>query len=225
MINPKANRTPTIVATVVVLWVLSLIAVGARFLARHIGRTKRWWDDWLILTAATIFVPAATVDLLEAHLGAGKHSEIVFQEHPGNAVKFLKAIYAGEIFYPPIIACIKCSILALYYRLFGVRKGFALTCYVLISVTVAWSIALLLPSIFQCNPIYTAWDPTSTRSNCVQLRAFLVGTNVPNILLDISILTAPLYPIWKLKLPTTKKIWISGILLLGALYVVLIAER
>ena len=52
MANPEANRTPALVATVVVLWVLSLAAIAARFIARRIGGTKLGWDDWLILNAA-----------------------------------------------------------------------------------------------------------------------------------------------------------------------------
>lgn len=159
------------------------------------------------------------------------------QDHPGNIVNFLKvlppirlycwhaqltfsslAIYAGEIFYPPIIVCIKCSILALYYRLFGVRKGIARVCYVLMGLTVAWGIATLFPAVFQCKPIHLAWDPTSTRSECFKLRAYLVGTNVPNVLLDVAILVTPLYPGWQLKLPTTNKVLISGVFVLGAWY-------
>lgn len=69
-----------------------------------------------------------------------------------------------------------------------------------------------------------AWDPTSTGSECFQLRAYLVGTNVPNVLLDLAILVTPLYPVWQLKLPITKKVLISGIFVLGAWYAVFLAS-
>lgn len=52
MAEQQENRTPTIVATVTALWVLSYIAVGARFWGRFVGDSKLWWDDWLILLAA-----------------------------------------------------------------------------------------------------------------------------------------------------------------------------
>ncbi|KAF6228267.1 hypothetical protein HO133_007997 [Letharia lupina] len=216
MAEQQENRTPTIVATVTALWVLSYIAVGARFWGRFVGHSKLWWDDWLILLAAVMLVPALTADLIECHLGAGKHVQAVVQDHPGNIVNFLKSIYAGEIFYPPIIVCIKCSILTLYYRLFGIRKGIARVCHVLLGMTVAWGIATLLPAVFQCKPIHVAWDPTSTRNECFKLRPYLVGTNVPNVLLDCAILVTPLYPVWQLQLPRAKKVLISGIFVLGA---------
>ena len=99
------------------------------------------------------------------------------------------------------------------------RKGVARVCYVLIGMTVAWGIATLTSAVFQCKPIHIAWDPTSTRSECFKLRPYLIGTNVPNVLLDVSILVTPLYPVWQLKLPTQKKILISGVFVLGAWYV------
>ncbi len=130
------------------------------------------------------------------------------------------------VFYPPIIVCIKCSILTFYYRLFGIRKEFARVCYILMGMTVAWDITTLFPAVFQCKPIHVAWDPTSARSDCLKLRGYLVGTNVPNVLLDFTILVTPLYPVWKLKLSTRKKALISGIFVLGAWYgVVLVSPR
>ena len=51
MTSIEDNRTPTIIATTVAPLTLSVIAVGARFLGRHVGGTKLWWDDWLVLLA------------------------------------------------------------------------------------------------------------------------------------------------------------------------------
>ena len=79
-----------------------------------------------------------------------------------------------------------------------------------------WALATTLGAIFQCDPISTAWNPYSTRANCFKLRPYLVGTNVVNVLLDVALLVAPMYPIWELKLPTPRKIMISAIFLLGA---------
>lgn len=69
MADQPENYTPTIVATVVALWVMSYIAVGARFWGRRVGHTKLWWDDWLILLAAVCtFIYHSR--LLEKHLDA-----------------------------------------------------------------------------------------------------------------------------------------------------------
>lgn len=121
-----------------------------------------------------------------------------------------------ELLYPFVITPIKCSILCLFIRLFGVNKRFKVYCLSLIGLTVTWAVALFIGSIVQCHPVSEAWNPLSDRSTCVDLRAFLVGFNVPNIIFDFLILVAPLRLIWKLRLPTPKKILISTVLMLGA---------
>ena len=50
-----------------------------------------------------------------------------------------------------------------------------------------------------------------------------VAVVIPATLLDFAILVTPLYPVWQLKLPTAKKVLISGIFVLGAWYAVTFA--
>ena len=105
--------------------------------------------------------------------------------------------------------------LALYVRLFSIHRNFRWYCYFLMLLCVCWAIGLELGSAFQCTPVWQAWNPLSDRSMCVNLQHFLVGFNVPNIVLDFLILTAPLYLIWQLSLPLKRKFFVSGILMLG----------
>ena len=51
----QADQSSRIVAASITLMVLSGIAVGMRFIARHLSRAGLWWDDWTILVA---MVPA-----------------------------------------------------------------------------------------------------------------------------------------------------------------------
>ena len=39
-----------------------------------------------------MLIPIATTDLIECHLGAGKHVQAVVQDHPGNISDFLKVL-------------------------------------------------------------------------------------------------------------------------------------
>lgn len=50
-----------------------------------------------------MLVPALTADLIECHLGAGKHVQAVVQDHPGNIVNFLKVL-------PPQLDVIVCTL-------------------------------------------------------------------------------------------------------------------
>lgn len=162
------------------------------------------------------FTGTCIANYVGASLGAGKHLTLVIEKHPEHVGPFLKYIYGVELLYPWIIGPLKCSILSLYVRLFGVQSWLRIYCFTLMSLTVMWAIAVELGSVFQCTPIWQAWNPESDRSMCVNLQRFLVGTNVPNIVLDFLILIAPLHSIWRLRLPTKRKIIVSGILMLGA---------
>lgn len=57
----------------------------------------------------------------------------------------------------------------------------------------------------------------SDRHTCFPLKPLLVGTNVPNIVLNIAILITPLREILQMKVPWLKKFLLCVVLLLGAL--------
>ena len=55
------NAEPRIVATSVVLIILTIIAVGLRILSRWVSQAGMWWDDWTIVAAMvwTVWSPIA----------------------------------------------------------------------------------------------------------------------------------------------------------------------
>ena len=231
-----ADRRPTILTIVVTLWVLSAVAVGLRILVRHVTHQALWWDDWLalgswvrlsclycficfVMIAGSLtvlkitFTPKAVMFMISVvSLGAGKHAALV---SAANYQQFLKYVYWVGLVYPVAISMAKASIILLYLRLFGVQKYFARTCYFLLGITFCWGISILFTSIFQCTPIHAAWRnvPNAT---CIKVKLFFYCSIIPDCLLDALIFIMPLYPIWKLKLPVTKKVQITGALILGA---------
>lgn len=48
----EASQAPKMYAIFSVFFVLPLMAVGLRLLARRVSNMRLWWDDWLILVAA-----------------------------------------------------------------------------------------------------------------------------------------------------------------------------
>ena len=118
------------------------------------------------------------------------------------------------------ITLIKVSILLFYYRLFGVRKQFKITLFVVLGLVCAWCIAIVLIDIFQCVPVQAAWIRPYPNSRCIDNNASLLGTAVTNVILDIAILVLPLSPIWNLALTIRQKVTLSAIFFVGALYVI-----
>ncbi|KAL8849902.1 MAG: hypothetical protein Q9221_005168 [Calogaya cf. arnoldii] len=213
MASQKGDKAPMMLAVFSVFLVLPLIAVSLRFLARRITRVSLWWDDWLLLVAAIIVI-LNFVFLYECiQSGAGTHIQPDWP--PERLENFLIYIYANEIIYASIVTSIKSSVLCLYLRIFGINKNFALVVKCFIVVVVAWGIAVLLSTIFQCNPVRGAWDISVPRDQCINLRIWLIATNVPNIVIDFSIICLPIPLIWKLKLSIERKIGLTGVFLLG----------
>ena len=74
----------------------------------------------------------------------------------------------------------------------------------------------LLPAIFTCLPIYAFWD-IELPHTCIDLLRYFLGTAIPNVVTDILLLVFPIPWIWKLVMPTSQKIALLGIFLLGGL--------
>ncbi|PVI04998.1 hypothetical protein DM02DRAFT_611111 [Periconia macrospinosa] len=210
------SRAPNIIASVVILLLIGTVGVALRVVARRKAGNPLWWDDYLVLFAWIPFTLTCIANFIGVYFGAGRHLLWVLQQKPASTMEwFLKYIYAVELMYPFYIGPIKCSLCCLYIRIFGIHRWFRYYNYGIMATTVAWALATLFGSIFQCDPIRETWNPMSDRSMCVDLREFLIGTNTPNVILDFLILTAPMYMIWQLRLSWRKRTLVMGVLALG----------
>ena len=126
-------------------------------------------------------------------------------------------LLVGEILYTLSLVAIKISILQLYRSIFPGR-GFTITTSVVGAGVIAWGIAVILVSIFQCNPVRGEWDLT-VPATCISLEHFYIGNAVPNIAMDAIILALPIPNVWALQMSLRQKYVVSGLFLLGGLYV------
>jgi hypothetical protein len=142
----------------------------------------------------------------------GKHVEFVGMTGVRTG---LLLNYIGEIFYSISFPLIKISILLFYREIFPGRFiSISTTC---ISVFVLmWGIAVLLVTIFSCQPIHGFWD-VRTPSKCVDSEKFFWGNSIPNILADILILCLPVKEISQVRMSRKDRALVSGIFLTGCL--------
>jgi hypothetical protein len=124
--------------------------------------------------------------------------------------------YIYESIYTISITCIKVSILLFYSRIFKERP-FQIALWLTLGVTLAWFVAVELAVIFECHPIYALW--TFTPNACVDLHKFVIGSGVPNVLLNTVILMLPVPMIWTLDIQNRHKLVLSGVFMLGGLSV------
>lgn len=60
--------------------------------------------------------------------------------------------------YNPILGFIKASMILLYLRIGGTKKGVRMTCYGLLALTLSLMLALDLADAFECTPFDYVWN-------------------------------------------------------------------
>ena len=129
---------------------------------------------------------------------------------------WFKFLYIYEVFYTAAVAVTKVSILLFYWRIFK-TPGFKITLITITTVLTGWLIGVMLAGILGCEPIHSFWD--FSPGHCINLYHYFLGSGIPNIVLNFLVLFLPLPLVWTLQIPRSQKIALTGIFLLGGLYV------
>ena len=131
----------------------------------------------------------------------------------------LKWIWVSEILMTIILTFVKVSVVVWYWHIFAVNNSsIRIPMIVIGGFSLAWGLAALLLVIFQCTPIYAAWDLVAAQSaRCIAFGNLILGYELTNMLLDVAILVLPLRAVFKLKMNLSKKITVAGIFCLGGL--------
>lgn len=88
--------------------------------------------------------------------------------------------------------------------------------YILIIVNaVAFTIFLFL-EIYECNPRQKIWTP-SIPGSCINIQKTFVAAGALNVVDDFLILFLPIGWVWKLQIPTRRKLGIAVIFATGIL--------
>ncbi|KAB8213024.1 hypothetical protein BDV33DRAFT_185619 [Aspergillus novoparasiticus] len=133
--------------------------------------------------------------------GLGLHADHLSDN---ELVTLGKLLLVFECVYCVTVGSIKLSILSMYYRIF-VDLQFHIATFVLLGTTIAWVIAIVFVSIFQCTPIARASDKSIT-GHCIDLKGSFIGNALPNILTDIAIVSLPIRRVWKLQASTAQRL-------------------
>ena len=135
----------------------------------------------------------------------------------GQLLTIAQVIYGIEILYGPLLTAIKSSILMLYLRLFGVRKAFRISIYVLETLVICWCLSIFFASIFQSSPPSYIWKQDMPNAHHINFPSYLLGLAIPNVVMDFAILVLPLSIVWQLQISRRRKMALSAIFLVGTL--------
>lgn len=133
-------------------------------------------------------------------------------------------MYAVELTYCVLITTTKFSILLFYRRVFmnqTTSLHFRIAWYAIMVWTFLWGISTFFAAAFQCNPPSYYWSKYTrkTHGSCLNLTVLLVVTASTNIVTDVALLILPMPVVWNSKIEPSQKFAVTGIFLLGGLYV------
>ncbi|KAK0658489.1 hypothetical protein QBC41DRAFT_331976 [Cercophora samala] len=216
------NQNGDIIGSVVGIMVLGLSSVVLRLFTRLMNKGPGLAaDDYVILFAAVMGIGTAVCCLISVPWGGGKHLWVVTHE---EFTKLYQTTYAFVIVYITCISATKVSILLFYRRVFGTNVIW----YIVFGFTWAHWAEVTITWLAGCRPINYYWlqytDPTATGS-CIDAPLFYFCNGIIGLVIDVAILLVPIPTIWKLNMPTTKKVFVGGILLLGGFVCVASAIR
>ncbi|MDI1489698.1 MAG: hypothetical protein OHK93_000896 [Ramalina farinacea] len=230
-IDLKADKGDAIIGAVMACAVLSALAVIARLVSRRIMRTRPTVSDLLVIIALLCSWAISGLDVHAAKQGLGKHIYVVtnvedilkvilFRPLPHQSHShYVKDVYADQILYSIALTATRVSILLFYHSIFP-AKTFTRLLWGIGALSVAWGLSVFFVAIFTCSPIRGFWQPMmQPPPHCINQQAFYDGLSVPNFLMDIAILALPVKEVWKLQMNTRTKMEVSGLFLLGGLFV------
>lgn len=127
--------------------------------------------------------------------------------------------YAFQMAEKFAFGLIKLSVLFLWKRMFGHVRTFAICCWVMIGLIIAWSIAFFFATLFQCGTHWEwNWAPIATFSrNCPNSVDMFTVYMATDIFTDFIIMYMPVPIIWRLHMPMRKKIGVTSIFMFGFL--------
>lgn len=120
-----------------------------------------------------------------------------------------------EIFYNPILALVKSSVLVFLLRIGGCKSGVRRAIHIVNVVNLAEMIALFLVVIMQSIPIKAAWDLNVKATHQIEMVPFIIATAAITIATDVVVLAIPVWVFIGLNMRKAQKIGVLLIFLAG----------
>lgn len=107
------------------------------------------------------------------------------------------------------------AVLFLYHRIFPSRT-FRNVLLAVGAIVFSWAMSAFFPSIFSCYPIEKTWDSTIP-GRCIDYGIVTLAIGILNVIMDFAILGLPMPLVWKLRMSTRRKAYLSAIFGVGCM--------
>ncbi|OCK82620.1 hypothetical protein K432DRAFT_471464, partial [Lepidopterella palustris CBS 459.81] len=212
--NLAENQNAQIFGAVITLMVIGTVGVVMRWVARKTPDSIALAiDDYLIVAALIFAYGTAICSLLSINYGGGKHLWAITSN---DFIHIWKLLYAYVMIYATAVTLTKVSILMFYRRIFGITYSL----YLCLFFAIGYWITIIVVINVGCRPLSYFWmrytDPSAV-GTCIDIPKFFFGNGIAAMLIDVIILCVPIPIVWGLQMPTSQKLAVVSILLLGSL--------
>ncbi|KAF7522649.1 hypothetical protein G7054_g12077 [Neopestalotiopsis clavispora] len=210
------TKQPTIWAVLVVTFVLATVCLLFRIFSRFLKKASFWWDDFFAIGAYIVAIAWLITCPIWMANGLGMHIEDVTWLTLNQAIYQSKLmLYIAEIIYAFGLYFAKMSVLLFYWRLFNVTN-LRYPMIALMAMSTIWIIIRTFMAIFHCVPVRAFWDLTIVDARCdIDDKKFFFGSVLVHLLIDVMILSLPVFQIGKLQLRKMQKIGIIAMFTFG----------
>ncbi|KAL8676408.1 MAG: hypothetical protein Q9186_007072 [Xanthomendoza sp. 1 TL-2023] len=209
--SPNINRGPAIEAVCITLFLIAAIVVAFRIYARLKTRQIRQaaqglgWDELFACIVLLLVGGIVATIIAGVRHGMGKHQD---HQTPHEIVKIIQIVYAFTLIIILCFGSLKLSILCLYLRMTPERTHRIALKFIMAFVVVN-TVAVLFTNIFECTPISDFWNLNKIVTNsmgCINIVTMDIFTNSWSAFEDLVIWALPIPILYKLKVPTARKV-------------------
>ncbi|KAH7408821.1 hypothetical protein DE146DRAFT_388802 [Phaeosphaeria sp. MPI-PUGE-AT-0046c] len=196
----------------VILTSLATFLLGCRLTATVRNRGFLGLEDAFVIAANICLILLAVCIYMSTTYGFGMPIATI-KANGGDAKHALKYFWLTLSFYTLTNGFNKMAFLALFYRVFPMKK-FRMICMILGGISVGWTVSYLFVCIFQCNPIHRVYDRTIP-GTCINFVAHRWSNAVLNLVTDIAIFILPIPVILRLNMSIGSKIGLVVLFSMG----------
>ncbi|PVH90661.1 hypothetical protein DM02DRAFT_547368 [Periconia macrospinosa] len=204
------------IVTSTVFPIIASVAVALRFIARSKKKQPFGSDDWSILAALICCLSIAVVAIWAACIGLTGAQWSHFT--PIQFTKLRKIQFAQILLSHVIFGLTKLSVVFFYKRIFNLGR-IVIATNLALALVILFMITSFFTLLFCARGVSSFWTTPPQLEGTqyiMKLSDLIKAYSIIDIVLDITILSLPLAPIYRMHLSVGRRLAITAIFLLGA---------
>ncbi|KAI1469157.1 uncharacterized protein F4812DRAFT_470254 [Daldinia caldariorum] len=201
LVHKDQSLVPDIIVCDAICGIASIVFALLRLYSQYlVSRKLRLTQSDILLLLGLVFYIAFSIALgMITKYGGGRH---IILATDTRSLRIWKII--AEVTYTISLGFIKFGILRLYGTIFP-SKRFRIFLWIFAICLIAFDLACIMVSVFECIPVQYYWDMSIKGGHCLDYGLYTLLAGMLNIITDLIILLAPIPQVLHLHISKHKK--------------------